>query len=500
MKPVHTLSYIIIVLAVLALVSFSFPKQGVKIGKLELNFVNIPDLIQPETIQYADIKGIINTDEAKNALSDLESNQTDKSEALEQDTLRYKADSLRRVTFPLQFPSGDRTLLYPFFHSLDKKAKNVHILHYGDSQLEGDRISSYIRHKLQRRFGGFGPGLLAANPVIKQTMSVNQDYSSNWIHYALFGNHDSTLLHTPFGPMLAYGRFKPQLNIEVEDTALVKSWLSISKSYMSFRETRKYNRFRLYYGDAGSGVQVKLFANDSLASETILNQGNSNVWKINFDTLVSNVKLEFEGKRSPNIYGICLDSYTGVFVDNIPLRGSSGLEFTKNDLDQMSGIVADLNAKLIIMQFGVNVVPNQRKSYKFYENWFFHQLIAVKQASGDVPVIVIGLSDMAHKDGDNYVSYPNVEKIRDAQKNAAFRANCAFWDMYEAMGGKNSMPAWVFAKPPLANKDFTHFNYKGSVILSSMFYNALMREYRAYIHRDEKTYQPIYLRQKTKHI
>jgi len=177
MKPLHTLSYIILVFAVLALVSFSFPKQGVKIGKVELNFVNIPDLIQPETIQYADINGIINTDDAQNALSDLESNQTDKKDVPDQDTLRYKADSLRRVIFPLQFPSDDRTILYPFFRSLDKKGKNVHILHYGDSQLEGDRISSYIRHKLQRRFGGIGPGLLAANPVIKQTMSVNQDFS-----------------------------------------------------------------------------------------------------------------------------------------------------------------------------------------------------------------------------------------------------------------------------------------------------------------------------------
>ncbi len=498
MKPVHTLAYILSVFGILAILSFSFPKQGIKLAGVDLKFVDISDIFRPETIQYADINAIISNDDAKEALKNLEQNS--KNETPQPDTLRYKADSLRKVTYPLQFPDNDRTILYPFFEALQNPKKSIHILHYGDSQLEGDRISSYLRHKLQKQFGGFGPGLLAPNPYIKQTMSVIQDYSSNWIHYALFGNHDSTLIGTPFGPMLGYGRYKPLPTSQIIDTTSTSAWLNIEKTSISFRETRKYNRFRMYYGKGNENIKVKLFANDSLAAETRLKEGLSNVWKINFDTIVSKIRLEFEGKNSPNVYGICLDTYTGIQVDNIPLRGSSGLEFTKNDMVHASGIINDLNTRLIIMQFGVNVVPNERKSYKYYENWFYHQLMAVKQASNNVPIIVIGLSDMAKKVGNHYESYPNIEKIRDAQKNAAFRANCAFWDMYKAMGGKNSMPAWVFANPPLANKDFTHFNYKGSVILSSMFYNALMKEYRAYIHRNEKTYQPIYTRQKLKHI
>jgi hypothetical protein len=84
------------------------------------------------------------------------------------------------------------------------------------------------------------------------------------------------------------------------------------------------------------------------------------------------------------------------------------------------------------------------------------------------------------KDKDRYVSYPNIEKIRDAMKNAAFDANCAYWDMYEAMGGKNSMPSWVFATPSLASKDFVHFNTRGARIIANMFYNSLMYEYNLY--------------------
>jgi hypothetical protein len=143
-------------------------------------------------------------------------------------------------------------------------------------------------------------------------------------------------------------------------------------------------------------------------------------------------------------------------------------------------MLKSLNVKLIIMHFGVNVVPIVRDQYTFYENQFYKQLKSLKALDDDLSIIVMGVTDMSQKSGGTYESYPNIEKIRDAQRSAAFRAGCAFWDTYEAMGGKNSMPSWVFADPPLARKDFTHFTYKGSVVIAKMFYKALMQDYFEY--------------------
>ena len=147
----------------------------------------------------------------------------------------------------------------------------------------------------------------------------------------------------------------------------------------------------------------------------------------------------------------------------------------------MKEMYNQLNVKLIIMQFGVNVVPHIVKSYAYYEQSFYRQLVVLKKMNPNIPFIVIGFSYMSRKVNGHYASYPNIKKIRTAQKNAAFKAGCAFWDMYEAMGGENSMPSWVFAQPPLAQKDFTHFSYKGSSIIAQMFYNALMYEYSNYL-------------------
>jgi hypothetical protein len=76
--------------------------------------------------------------------------------------------------------------------------------------------------------------------------------------------------------------------------------------------------------------------------------------------------------------------------------------------------------------------------------------------------------------------------VRDALKNATFKANGIYWDMYEAMGGRNSMPGWVFAKPPLASRDFVHFNIEGSKIIAQMFYSSILYDYNLYEKKHKK--------------
>jgi lysophospholipase L1-like esterase len=145
-----------------------------------------------------------------------------------------------------------------------------------------------------------------------------------------------------------------------------------------------------------------------------------------------------------------------------------------------------LNVRLIILQFGVNLVPHVVDSYAYYEKQLYTQIIALKKVNPKAAVVLIGVSDMSRKEGGRFVSYPNITKIRDAQRNAAFKAGAAFWDCYQAMGGENSMPAWVHANPPLASKDFVHFSLRGSNLVAEMFYSSLMAEYENFLSMKSK--------------
>ncbi|MDG2363270.1 MAG: hypothetical protein P8L80_04110, partial [Flavobacteriales bacterium] len=54
--------------------------------------------------------------------------------------------------------------LWTFFEKLNglNSDAKLHVFHYGDSQIEGDRITGRIRSSWQKTWGGSGPGLIPA--------------------------------------------------------------------------------------------------------------------------------------------------------------------------------------------------------------------------------------------------------------------------------------------------------------------------------------------------
>ena len=124
-----------------------------------------------------------------------------------------------------------------------------------------------------------------------------------------------------------------------------------------------------------------------------------------------------------------------------------------------------------------------KKAIENYGRWFANQIKRLKQSCPEAAVIVIGPSDMSTKIKDKYVTYELLPDVVDALKNAALSTGSGYWDMYLAMGGHNSMPSWVNAKPELAAPDYVHFTTRGSKLISNMFYNAFILEYNNYLKR-----------------
>ncbi|MFW6019288.1 MAG: GDSL-type esterase/lipase family protein, partial [Bacteroidales bacterium] len=484
-KPKHTLLVLIAVLILLGIISLIIPPGGWKINEnITINFPTFKRLINPEEPDYKDISQIIDPHWDTTDLNTID------TISAKPDTTRANADSLEKVTHKLLMTAEGRSKLHHFFEELQQASdsqKPVRVWHYGDSQIESDRITSFLRERFQSTFGGQGPGLLSLNPVT-QKKSWRVHPVGNWERHTLFGKIDTTLPHQRFGPSLSISRFAPFYNDSVSsDSMIYKGSVNINNSFQGYQHTHQFKKAVLHYGNNYKPVQIKvkdkedkIIHTDSLPP----NKNQYNTWPIPVDPGTKEFSLHFAGYDSPDFYGISLESSNGVIVDNIPLRGSSGLIFTQVNYKYYLQQINRFDVDLIILQFGVNVVSEEREDFSYYERWIYNQLNTIKKMQPDLPVIVIGLSDMAKKKGTNYKSYESVSKIRDALQNATQRAGYCFWDLYEAMGGENSMPSWVFAQPPLANKDFTHFNYRGARIISNMFYNALMFEYREYAKKE----------------
>lgn len=512
MRPLRILFFMISVSLMVCLLLFFFPKGGFKLSNnYTIKFASYTDFLKEKESQYTDISGILSQYKLLNdsiALLIKKDSIVTKKDSVKKDSknifhisfkavkiaakTEFKVDSIKLAIQKIEFAENHIQSLYSFFKGVNEINNNstpIHVLHYGDSQIEGDRISSIIRNRLQFYFGGSGVGLVPAVVDNFNSMSIRHSSSANWNIFKSFGPSQKYAGHKRYGALLNFSKYNLS---NYTDSTKTQGWITLKKSSISYESVKKYKQCRIFCGYNSKPVSVELYQKDQLLQEgKILPNKILNVLKFKFDVSPDELTFKFKGFDSPDFYGISFEDEHGIEVDNIPLRGSSGLEFTKTDLPFLKAMYAELNVKMLILQFGVNVVPNVTTNYDYYENALYYQLVTLKNICPDMSIVVIGLSDMSRKENGVFVSYPNIELIRDAQKNAAFKAGCAFWDMYKAMGGKNSMPGWVFAKPSLARTDFTHFTPQGAKIIADMFYNALVLEYLDYMKKESVNSQAV---------
>jgi alginate O-acetyltransferase complex protein AlgI len=380
-------------------------------------------------------------------------------------------DSLASLSYPqpLHEKQSDNPL-QGFLDSLNYSRGQVRIIYYGDSQIEGDRITSYIRHTLRAGKEGTGPGLFLPLTPVMYSRSVWLSSSSNWIRYNYLSYKAGEISHKNLGPFMTICRYLPEGKITFEPA---KAYVKIRPSKIADTAATVYDRLRLFYENREGEVSFKVKGDgEKLFSDTLkigrgLNEIKCKLYQ------AREIELEFEGRVSPDIYGISIESEAGLIVDNIPQRGSAGLEFTMVDRDNLKESYKKLLPDLFILQYGLNIVKNIRDNYSYYQKGLTRQILLLKEISPTTPVIVIGVTDMALSDGDSIKSYTNIPAIIEAQKRASLITGAIFWNSYAAMGGKSSIIKWENKKPPLAQKDFVHFTNPGADTLSSLLIASL---------------------------
>ena len=77
--------------------------------------------------------------------------------------------------------------------------------------------------------------------------------------------------------------------------------------------------------------------------------------------------------------------------------------------------------------------------------------------------------------------------MAQAMKEAALENGAAFWNMYEVMGGRNSMIQWVSHKPAWAASDYIHFLPSGAKRISDLFTQSFLHYYEYYKFRQRNS-------------
>lgn len=343
--------------------------------------------------------------------------------------------------------------------SLKKTKKKVRIAHFGDSMIEGDLITSTLREEFQKEFGGSGVGFVLAspaNPSFRQT--ITQSFSDSW----------------------------QTVNVKDRKKAVdigLAGYTSLTSgaSWIKLASPEKNEVLRIYYGSAGSDSALTVEVNSIRHKLPTANPLHEFVQQ----TGAKDLSINFTSSTSVPVYGLSLESDSGIIIDNFSFRGSSGTYFKDCPEPLLKQFQEYLHYDLIIFQYGINVANSKNTDYSWYERQMLANLNYMKAAFPDTDFLIIGCSDRAVKTKGEYATLKGIEPLIETQKKLARQTGSGFLNLYELMGGNGSMKAWVNADTSLANKDYTHFNHKGAAKAGKLIYDAMMADYKTWKKKHE---------------
>jgi lysophospholipase L1-like esterase len=361
---------------------------------------------------------------------------------------------------------GNTNQLSSFFDALkNSKTKTVRIAHYGDSAIEGDLITADIREQLQSKFGGNGVGWLG---IISQDITfrttTKHSFSDNWESASLYTNNPKRL---PLGVSGEIAIPKGKAWVQYEVTR--------SRRYL-----KDFSLVKLFYSNAKNSQIYFSFDGGAKQSATLKPGSGIQELQLKPSTKAKLVKIEFPVADQGYFYGITLENESGLYIDNLPLRGNTGVDIGQISPAILKDFAKYLDYKLIILEFGLNIAGSSRTDYSWYEREMVKVVNHLKQAFPKTSIIMISVHDKAMKKGSGFVTDPTILRLLETQKNIAKQADVALWSMFDAMGGENSMPKWVNANPPLAFKDYIHFNDQGAAKIAQLFLDSLMDQFNKY--------------------
>lgn len=220
------------------------------------------------------------------------------------------------------------------------------------------------------------------------------------------------------------------------------------------------------------------------SGDTLLGVRNeeASCWSYQLPEAQDSVKVVVGGSDGTlTLTGIYLDNPNpGISVTGIGVNGAAVPSYLRCvDFERDLKMV---NPDLVIFAIGVNDASGKNFSQDEFISRYKVLVSKVRAVNPDCAFIFVSNND-TYKRVRRRVYAVNRNGLE--AREAFFRLTCdcggGFWDMFDIMGGLESMKKWEAAG--LAKRDKIHFTDEGYVILGDLLYNALMAKYIEHLRR-----------------
>lgn len=323
----------------------------------------------------------------------------------------------------------------------------------GDSWIEGDIFTQNLRELMQAQYGGCGVGYMSMHTDFPGFRRSVKQGGKGW--KVFMGNKKCR--HEWLGLSEQY--------------AIPETGVTATATYAGtdmFPHTSSWQTSRFLFISPGESV-ISVKTDDGQWEERNI-QGADSVQCIE----VQAPARSFEVKTSsPDIVGlgVWLDGTSGVSLDCMSSRGFSGITLTGISAGLCRGMARFVDYRLIVLEFGINAMSASQKDYSVYSSRMVAVINHVRKCYPRADILVMGVGDRGEKRGGQVRSMATAPAMIAAQRDAARRAHCLFWDTREAMGGEGAVNDW--SSKGHINKDYIHMTHSGGARLAKELFNAI---------------------------
>lgn len=355
--------------------------------------------------------------------------------------------------------AGGMRHFYEALASVNEMSRPVRIAYYGDSFIEGDIFTADLRVAFQEEFGGNGVGWVdCGTKMVSSRRSIRQRYG---------GISEHNVREKPFDT----SRESICERYYVPNSS---AWVETLASDRFYEIDQKWTVSHLYFR-APDGLRVaSKTSNDVTNSEDFPASSSIQMYSVS-DTMRS-IRYDFPGASpSTSLFGMALETEKGVILDNFSMRGSNGTSLAKIPSNTLREFAELRPYDLIVIHYGLNeaVRGNTPAILQLYTENLGKAVNHIREAYPEASVLIVSVSDRNQRGANGITTLKEVKNLVAYQKRIAKELHVSFYNLYEAMGGENSMKTLVDKN--LANKDYTHINFQGGKHLAGIVFESFKK-------------------------
>ena len=354
------------------------------------------------------------------------------------------------------FTSGNTGLsrFFAALNNINNLGRPVRIAFAGDSFIEGDILVADFRAKMQELYGGKGIGFIPITSNVAQFRTTIKQSANGWNTYSIVKNRNR---HYVISGM----EFEPS-----SENASVN--IQTSNLYPGLDEVHSL-KF-IYSKNEKTNILLK----SDTDTATYELPSTESVTQYEIKSRFTKGTLQLQNSRGLNAIGMAIEDNSGVIVDNLALRGNSGIIMSDLDRKSCRELQHIRPYDLIVLQYGLNVASDSVLDYGWYRNSMVPVVEHIQNCFPGADILILGVSDRSHKDGNTYKTMPAILSLLRAQRQTAIKTEVTFWSTFAAMGGQNSMIKYVDSN--WASKDYTHLSFRGGREVANALFEAIVNK------------------------